>query len=174
MSLAMSPFMDSVRQEAVDHDRHMRRAFELAAESRDRGDEPFGALLVDDHGVVMLEARNSVASDRDRTAHAERTLLTRAGPLFTAERLRRATMYTSTEPCAMCSGAAYSVGIGRVVYGLSESVLHGMMRSDPLDPLVDFRCRNVLEIGPGQIEVVGPWLEDEAAEVHAGYWSAGG
>ncbi|TIP76607.1 MAG: nucleoside deaminase, partial [Mesorhizobium sp.] len=56
----------------------------------------------------------------DRTAHAERLLASWAGMNFSPEELASCTLYTSAEPCAMCSGTIYWAGIGRVVFGQSE------------------------------------------------------
>ena len=40
----------------------MRRAIEIAAQSREHGNHPFGALLADEEGYILLEAENTVLS----------------------------------------------------------------------------------------------------------------
>ena len=77
-------------------------------------------------------------------------------------------MYTSAEPCAMCAGAVYWVGIGRVVYGLSEARLKQMTGAHPENPTLSLPCRTVFAAGQRPVEVVGPLLEDEAAAQHEG------
>lgn len=64
--------------------------------------------------------------------------------------LATCTLYTSTEPCAMCSGAIYG--------------------DDPANPTMHLPCRVVLSSGQKEIEVMGPLLEEEAAQVHEGFW----
>src|SRR5712691_9120428 len=86
---------------------HLRRAIELAREAREHGNHPFGALLVDDRGNVVLEAENTVRTDKDVTAHAETNLMRMASARFEPGFLEWCTLYTSTEPCAMCAGAIY-------------------------------------------------------------------
>ncbi|KSV82256.1 hypothetical protein N181_27575, partial [Sinorhizobium fredii USDA 205] len=99
----------------------LRQAFDVARRSREGGDHPFGSILADHGGNVLLEQCNGYSSEGgDRTAHAERLLATRAGKAYDLDFLAGCTMYTSAEPCAMCSGAIYWAGIGRVVFGLSE------------------------------------------------------
>jgi tRNA(Arg) A34 adenosine deaminase TadA len=93
---------------------HLERTVALAWEARNRGDHPFGSLLVTADGRV-LEARNSVVTDGNPTGHAETNLVRLAGRLDLATRIT-STLYTSTEPCAMCAGAIYWSGIGRVVF----------------------------------------------------------
>jgi len=79
-------------------------------------------------------------------------------------------MYTSAEPCAICAGAAYWVGIGRAVYGLSETRLKQITVSHEEKLTLDLPCRVVFVAGQRKIGVVGPLLEDEAAEQHKGMW----
>src|SRR3978361_2066555 len=84
----------------------LTRAVELAAEARAAGNHPFGALLADRDGNVIAEAGNTVETDRDPTGHAALILVRKSGPLGAAA-LAGTTLYTSTEPCAMCAGGIY-------------------------------------------------------------------
>ena len=89
---------------------HLLRAIELAQRSREKGNHPFGSVLVDTTGAVVLEAENTVVTGHDVTAHAELNLVRAAGMEFDLEGLARSALYTSTEPCAMCSGCDLLVG----------------------------------------------------------------
>jgi tRNA(Arg) A34 adenosine deaminase TadA len=152
-----------------EHDlRHLRRAVELAGLARAGGDHPFGALVVAADGRVLAEARNSVTADGP-TGHAE-TNAVRAVARVDAASLAGATLYASTEPCAMCAGAIYWAGIGRVVYALGEDALRAMTGDDPANPTLDLPSRDVLARGQRPTIVDGPALEDEAREVHRGFW----
>ncbi len=149
----------------------IRRAIELADTARARGDHPFGALLADPDGSVVLEAMNTVGTTGDRTGHAERNLMTEASLRFDAETLAGYSMYTSAEPCVMCSGAVYWTNVGRVVYGLGEDGLKELTGDDPENPTLSFPCRDVLVTGQHPTIVVGPVLADEAAVSHVGFWN---
>jgi tRNA(Arg) A34 adenosine deaminase TadA len=148
----------------------LRRAFAVAERSRANGNHPFGAILVSPVGEILIEAENGLMPDRDMTAHAERLLATAASKKFDPEFLAACTMYTSAEPCAMCAGAIYWVGIGRVVFGLSEARLKQMTGNHPENPTLSLPCPTVFAAGQRKVEVVGPLLEDEAAAQHAGVW----
>jgi tRNA(Arg) A34 adenosine deaminase TadA len=150
----------------------LRRSFDVALRARRHGNHPFGAILVSAAGDVLLEAENGYLPDRDMTAHAERLLATAASKRFDPTFLAGCTLYTSAEPCAMCAGAMYWAGIGRLVYGLSERRLRTMTGNHPENPTLDLPCRDVFAAGQRRIEVAGPLLEDEAAAVHAGVWQA--
>jgi tRNA(Arg) A34 adenosine deaminase TadA len=107
----------------------------------------------------------------DGTAHAERLLATRACTTVSPDILRSATLYSSAEPCAMCAGAIYWAGIGRLVYGLGEHRLRAVTGNHPENPTLDMPCREVFKSGQRATEVLGPLLEDEAEALHAGVWN---
>ncbi|MDB5599268.1 MAG: guaD 1 [Xanthobacteraceae bacterium] len=155
---------------AADHADFLRRAFAVAKRAQTNGNHPFGCLLVGPDGAVLIESENGFMPDRDMTAHAERLLATQAGRAHAPEFLAQCTMYTSAEPCAMCSGAVYWVGIGRVVYGLSEHRLKQITSDHNENPTLDLPCRTVFAAGQRRVEVIGPMLEDEAAAQHDGVW----
>ena len=152
----------------------LRTAVSLAGRARDNGNHPFGAILVGPDGQVLIEAENGYLPDCDMTGHAERLLATQASKTHAADFLARCTIYASAEPCAMCAGAIYWSGIGRVVYALSEHRLKAITGSHPENPTLDLPCRTVFGAGQRPVEVIGPLLEDEAAALHADVWSGGG
>jgi tRNA(Arg) A34 adenosine deaminase TadA len=148
----------------------LRRSFDVARRAMTHGNHPFGAILVDQDRNVLIEAENGYMPAHDGTAHAERLLATEACRTLGADILSRATLYSSAEPCAMCAGAIYWAGIGRVVYGLSEHRLRGVTGNHPENPTLDLSCRDVFKSGQRATEVVGPLLEDEAEALHEGVW----
>lgn len=185
----------------MDDNSLVRRAIAVARRARAGGNHPFGALLAGPDGTVLMEAGNlsggapsrtapdCTAPDcpapgrtapghavSDRTAHAERLLMTRASLAYPASFLAGCTMYASAEPCAMCAGAAYWAGLGRVVYALSERELRRLIGQHPQNLTLDLPCRTVFAAGQRRVEVAGPMLEDEARAVHDGFWTldAGG
>lgn len=148
----------------------LRQAVEVARRARANGNHPFGALLVDAEGKVLLEAENTVQTERDCTGHAELNLMRLASRSYDPGFLATCTLYTSTEPCAMCSGAIYWGNVRRVVYALSEARLRELTGDDPANPTLELPCREVFARGQRPVEVLGPALEDEAAQVHEGFW----
>jgi tRNA(Arg) A34 adenosine deaminase TadA len=158
---------------ASNDENFLRRCFDVARRAHEKGMHPFGAVLVGPDGAVLIETENGFLPDHDMTAHAERLLATRASKAYGAQFLGQCTIYSSAEPCAMCAGAIYWAGIGRVVYGLAERDLKAMTGDHAENPTLDLPCRAVFAAGQRKIEVVGPLLEDEAARLHAGVWSSG-
>ena len=163
---------DPSREQVTEHDLiFLRRAIELAREARNDGRHPFGSLIVNEHGETIVEARNNAVRPKgDPTQHAESLACGEAARLLSEPELARCTLYTSTEPCAMCAGAIYWIGIGRVVFALSERGLLSYTGCDKENPTLDLPCREVFARGQKPIVVAGPLLEEEAGEVHEGFW----
>jgi tRNA(Arg) A34 adenosine deaminase TadA len=149
---------------------NLRKAIELAENARRKGNHPFGAVLADADGEIILEAENTVVGDRDITAHAETNLVRQASKIFESDYLAKCTIYASTEPCPMCAGAIFWGNIRRVVFALSESSLYEMI-GDESDDVLILPCREVFTKGKKAIEVFGPALEQEARKVHIGFWN---
>ena len=114
--------------------RLLRLAIAVSSRSRAHGNHPFGAVLADDDGAVLLEAENTVVTTGDVTGHAETNLIRSANRTLPREVLARATVYSSTEPCAMCAGAIYWSGVGRLVYAMAESDLLALTGDHPGNP----------------------------------------
>ena len=146
----------------------LRRAINIAGRAHAHGNHPFGALLADEQGRVLLEAENTVNTESDCTGHAELNLMRLASRQFTFDELTHCTLYTSTEPCPMCSGAIFWGGVGRVVYALSEAGLYAMTGDSPHK--LPLACREVFAPGGRPVDVFGPAIEDEARQVHEGFW----
>jgi tRNA(Arg) A34 adenosine deaminase TadA len=132
----------------------LRLAIAQAAEARATGDAPFGSLLVGPDGSVLAEEHNTVLTDRDITAHPELKLARWAARSLTPEIAVATTMYTSCQPCQMCTGAIARSGLGRVVFALSNEQFEAVKPGDGW-PVVPQR---------------GPFLYDEARAVIDGYY----
>jgi tRNA(Arg) A34 adenosine deaminase TadA len=150
------------------HTKLLQIAISLAASAREHGNHPFGALLADETGNILLTAENTVNTARDSSGHAELNLVRLASAQLSRQSLARATLYTSTEPCPMCAGAIFWSGIGQVVYALSEDGLYALTNDSPES--LKLPCREVFARGGRHVEVLGPFMEEEAAVVHQGFW----
>jgi tRNA(Arg) A34 adenosine deaminase TadA len=136
----------------------LRRAIELAAKSRAGGNPPFGSLLVDADGEILIEDHNTSVSDGDITAHPELKLARWAGRELDPTTAAKTTMYTSCQPCPMCEGAIARSGLGRVVFALSNDQLNGLKPSGP----------------PAPVRQDGPALYEEARIPVEGYYPGPG
>jgi tRNA(Arg) A34 adenosine deaminase TadA len=147
----------------------LREAIRVAGRARANGNHPFGAVLADADGNPLLEAENTVVTANDPSGHAETNLVRAAWQAYDPAFLATCSLYTSTEPCPMCSGAIFWGNVRRVVYALSQERLYALF-GEQEEEVLPIACRKILGGGGKQIEVIGPLLEDEAMRVHEGFW----
>src|SRR5215218_3010763 len=110
-------------QERKDHasiESLCRLSLDIALRSFKNGNLPFGCLLAGPEGQVLLEAENTVITSKDAIAHCEINLVHSFAGRYSFEYLHQCTVYASTEPCPMCSGALFWSGVGRFVYAVSK------------------------------------------------------
>lgn len=152
---------------------YLRAANEEAKKARATGNTPFGAVLVDAEGEIIMTQGNAEHDLHDATAHAEFTLASRASRKYDKSFLWNCTLYTTCEPCPMCTGGVYWANIGKIVYGISERRLLELTGADDKNPTFSMGADKVIAAGQKNIGLVGPVAEVEAevVEVHRGFWS---
>jgi len=146
------------------HEKYISVCFELAETSVSKGNHPFGALLLIGE-TIHLSAENTVITDHDVTRHAELNLVSKAVRTLNPDELSSAILYTSTEPCAMCTGAIYWAGIRNIVFGCSAAKLGEIAGAAFVVP-----CKDLLEFGQQHTLITGPVLEEQAAAMHQKFW----
>ena len=137
----------------------LRQAISLADEASDRGNRPFGAVIVSSEGMVISQGRNEVAESGVVTAHAELVAIDAATVAGRTGGMVGATIYASGEPCPMCSAAAVWAGIGRIVFGAAEPEFAAVIGGYPRFGL---RCAEVVGSSDADVAVSGPHLGGEA------------
>lgn len=143
-----------------DHESHLRTTFSLAREAADRGDLPFGSILVQNDTVIMTDS-NRERTETDIRRHPELHLAYRACRELAPEARADTVMYTSTEPCPMCAGGMATAGFSHVVYSVGSDELAAFTGDEPA-----VRCADVLS---GVSDVVGPILNDEGRQIHENF-----
>jgi tRNA(adenine34) deaminase len=105
----------------------MERCIELSRTAISEGEYPFGSVIAIGSRIVA-EAINRTKRENDVSRHAEVIALAQAQKLLSLQELARATLYSSVEPCAMCSYCIREAWIGRVVYALSSPIMGGVSK----------------------------------------------
>ncbi len=99
----------------IDDEKLMQRAFELAAKGLAEGGCPIGGVLVDNaSGRILGEGHNALVQEGNPTVHGEMAAMRAAGRL---PNRHATTMFTTLQPCFMCTGTIVQFGIPRVVIG---------------------------------------------------------
>jgi tRNA(adenine34) deaminase len=116
----------------------MRRAIELARRGEATpGASPIGCVIVR-NGVIIAEGHNETELRCDPTGHAEIVTIRRAGQAVRGIELRGATLYSTLQPCGMCSMACIWAKIGRIVYGAGRADVHRLYFEDRHLDTADF------------------------------------
>ena len=149
----------------------LRMSIDVSRRSRENGNHPFGCILVDGGGNLLLESQNAFTTEGG-PGHAEANLARKAAQKHTWDFLTGCTLYTSVEPCCMCAGCTYWAGIGAVVFGMTEARLGELTGDHPENLTMDLPCRTVFAAGRRDFPVRGPFpeLEAEIMAIHEGFW----
>lgn len=149
---------------------YLRQAIRLSQVARERGNRPFGAVVVAADGQLLSDAWNNTAETGDCTGHAETTAIRQLAGKADRATLAEATLYSSGEPCVMCAGAIFWSNIGRVVFGI-DAVRLRVFRGERAEQRdAELSCRDVFAASPHLIDCIGPAMLAEASEPHEGFW----
>ena len=121
--------MDSKKGITMSDEFFMKKAIELSESAVEHGNEPFGAVLVKD-GKIVFTNENQIYTKHDPTFHGEAGLIREFCRKTGTTDLHEYTLYSSCEPCFMCSGAMVWVKLGRLVYGASNIELEQILGNE--------------------------------------------
>ncbi len=149
------------------------RTSEIAHEAMEKGNHPFGALLADKDGNILMEQGNEFTNGGS-AYHAETLLLLKAGAKYSPQFLKECTLYSNFEPCCMCTGALYWTNVGRLVFGATEKDLLRFTGDNEENPTFSLSSREVVKHGQKDIAIEGPTDDESLLEIicrdHVGFW----
>lgn len=151
---------------------YMLQAIAWSRTARERGNRPFGAVIVSAEGQVLAEAYCNTSETGDCTGHAETNAVRQVSPHVSREVLAAATLYSSAEPCVMCAGAIFWSNIGRVIFGIDAVSLRAFRGERAEQRDAELSCRDVFAASPHSIECIGPVMVQQASEPHVGFWKS--
>jgi len=140
----------------------IQRAMTLAKTAARQGSgAPIGCVIVLD-GEIVGEAYNQVDALNDPTAHAEIVAIRKAGARLQRPQFKGAVLYSTLQPCGMCSMASIWAGISRIVYGAESEQVHEMYFENRHLEIMDF----VRDAYKDDLRVVGGVLGEQCAELY--------
>ena len=144
----------------MDHEKYMKRCYELAVQAGKKGFDTFGAVLVH-NGQILEEAENTADWNRGLFGHAEFNLVHKCANRYSDSVLKESTLYTSCAPCERCLCAIASLGVENVVFGVSYEAFSQLTpgEASPID-----REGLLQQLGI-RMKLTGPVLEDEGMHV---------
>lgn len=153
-----------VNQQMSLDEQFIKQSLILAKAAAEKGNEPFGALLVKEARIVAT-GQNQIHSQSDPTYHAELGIIRNFCSTEQMDDLSEYTLYTSCEPCCMCAGAVVWSKVGRMVYSLSH---------DELAEIAGFNImigsEEIFEKSPFHPKVTKGLLKEEARQLYKDYF----
>jgi len=146
------------------HESYIRRCYELAVSAGKKGFDTFGALVVS-NDIVLEEAENTADYEQGIFGHAEFNAVQKCANRYPDRVLENAVLYTSCAPCVRCLMAIASLGIRKIVYGVSYQNFGLLLPFEP--KIIDYP--SILRQMDVEMEMIGPVLEDEGMRVFE-YW----
>ena len=145
---------------------YMEKAIELSKAAVEHGNEPFGAVLVKNDEIVFTN-ENQIYTKHDPTLHAEFGLIRDFCAASGITDLHEYTLYSSCEPCFMCSGAMVWVKLGRLVYGAGNTDLENILGNKGCE------CSEmVFENSFWKPQVTAGVLREKSMDILASYFKA--
>jgi tRNA(Arg) A34 adenosine deaminase TadA len=149
----------------------MRAAIKEAKKASARGDYGIGAVIVKD-GKIIARAGETLKSKPDPvTGHAEIGAIRKACKKLKSGYVEGGILYSTHEPCPMCSAAVYWAKVGKVVYGASRQDMIDHMNSKGSQKFawrqIDISCKDILgkSIPNLNIEVVEGFMREDCLEL---------
>lgn len=146
------------------HESYIRRCYELANSAGKKGFDTFGALVVS-NDVVLEEAENTADYKHGIFGHAEFNVVQKCANRYSDRVLENAVLYTSCAPCVRCLMAIASLGIRKIVYGVSYQNFGLLLPFEP--KIIDYP--SILRQMYVEMKMIGPVLEEEGMRVFE-YW----
>ncbi len=119
-----------------------------------KGENPFACFLLDSKGEVVMRAHNKQNSTRDRTAHAEVSLIRKASKKFKTFYFKEFSIMCNSEPCSMCSSLLIKAKVSTLYYGAPID-----KGNDPYLPVEE-----IMKLSKYKIEIIGGILENKCRD----------
>ncbi len=153
----------------MNDEKFMKTAIELSKSAVEHGNEPFGAVLVR-NGEIVYSHENQIYTKHDPTYHGEARLIRKFCEKTGITDLSDCTLYSSCEPCFMCSGAMVWTKLGRLVYAANNDDLEKILGNGG-----GCNCSKIVfDNSFWQPEVTAGVLRDESLEVLKSYFASHG
>jgi len=144
----------------------MQQAIAIARTGKNTpGASPIGCVIVLD-GEVVGSAHNEVGIQHDPSAHAEMVAIRRACAKLGREDLRGAVLYSTLQPCGMCTMASIWAHVGRIVYGAGRDDVHRMYFEDRNLDTMNF----VIDAYRDDLSVIGAVASEQCVELYYRPW----
>jgi tRNA(Arg) A34 adenosine deaminase TadA len=146
----------------------MAAAIEKAMRTKTKGDYAFGAVVVKG-GKIVSTGGNHVKRDSDPTRHAEMVAIHRASKILATRHLKGCVLYSTHEPCPMCTSAAIWAKMDGIVFGAKITDIDAHRKKNGNEEFewrtISIPCAVVAEHGDPKIAVVEGFMRKECMQL---------
>lgn len=147
----------------------MEKAIAEAKNSASLGQYALGALVVNSNGEILSIAHTSTHADNDATAHAEVNAIRAACAKLNNRYLSGCWLYTTLEPCPMCTSAAIWAKMGGIVFGASKEDAQEFAKNSQNEKFtwrqIDISSRDIAAKGDPQVQVIEKFMREECCQL---------
>ena len=143
------------------HEDFMNEAILESKKSTAEGNGPTGCIIVKD-GEIVARGHNEEHANCDPTAHAEIVTIRRLCSKIGTKNLNGYTLYSTLQPCGMCSIACLWANVSTVVYGASRKNVHKDLFKEEHLNTIDF----IADSSNKDLQVISDILAEECAALY--------
>lgn len=142
----------------------MQKAIDMAQQSYGGLDYGIGAVVVKD-GEIVSRATNITRTTNDPTQHAEVVAISRAARQLKSRHLLGCVLYTTHEPCSMCTSAAVWGKLDGIVFGapIEDMMEHGKREENKNYHwrIINFKAEEIIAKSPNKPWIIGGFMREE-------------
>jgi tRNA(Arg) A34 adenosine deaminase TadA len=150
----------------------MRAAIEQALKSHNEGDYAVGAAIAHRDRIVAA-AGNRTKRDQNSLNHAEMLVIGMAEAQFGDGKLGECVLYSTLEPCTMCSSAAVWARLGGIVFGADLSDLMRYSRENGNDECkwryIAMPCEEIIKSAKEPIQIMDSFMREDCLKLFHNY-----
>ena len=151
------------------HDEFMLKAIEEAKRSASFGQYTIGAVIVGPDGEIVSVAHTTTHETNDATAHGEVNAIRVACKNSGSRYLFGCWLYTTLEPCSMCTSAAIWARVEGIVFGATKEDAQNFGKNLEGKKFtwrqIDISSKDIVEKGDPKIELFGGFMRDECLQL---------
>lgn len=137
----------------------MQRAINLAISMHKEGGHAVASIIVKDDEIIA-EAFTTINRDQDPTCHAEINAIKIAANKLKSKKLENCFLYSTFEPCPMCTSAAIWARMKGIVFGASMED-----ETNKCPQRIKINCSEVIKKGTPKLELYPNFMREECKKL---------
>ena len=147
----------------------MKEAIKEAKSSASLGQYAIGAIVVGPNGEIISIAHTTTLATNDATAHAEVNAIRDACYKLNNRYLLGCWLYTTLEPCPMCTAAAIWAKMEGIVFGATKEDAQDFSKNMKDEKFtwrqIDVSSRDIIKKGEPKIQLFEKFMQNACKDL---------